>query len=566
MSKVFLLSPEISQKIAAGEVIERPFSVVKELVENSLDARADDIKVEVLEGGKQLIRVTDNGFGMTREDALLSFERYSTSKIHKENDLNNISTLGFRGEALPSISSVSHVILKTREKKNKKGTLIERQGEELIRVCDVGFPGGTGIEVRDLFFNMPARKKFLRSEKSEFSQIVKYLIQVALAGPGVRVALYHGTREVFNYPRSSLLKERIFQIYGKSILEKLMEIDYEEEERRLHGFASRPPLGKGSRSRQLFFVNKRPVKDKVLLGALNRAYRDFLEKDNFPEAFLFLDIPFSEVDVNVHPAKAEVRFNDSRQIFQLLQRGIEKAIIKNMGVKEVYASAPQKPSNFRIEEKGDRTAFNDIHERKVETEQLFSNLKKEKNTLPRVLGQYMNLYIVAVDEEGILIIDQHNAHERVLFEQYEAIDSEQKWPRKLALFPILIELSPSQVISLEQNKKLLEDVGFRVEEMGGHSFALKEYPDIFRENEAKDALLSLLEEMKEEKLEMKKKKLLSTMACKTAIKAGEVLSSEKMIYLVEKLFSTSNPSICPHGRPVILRISRYEIEKGIKRH
>lgn len=563
MNRIFLLSPEVSQKIAAGEVIERPSSVVKELVENSLDAGASEIKVELLAGGKRLIRVTDDGTGMSREDALICFERHSTSKIESVEDLNAISTLGFRGEALPSISAVSRLILKTSE--GKKGTLIEREGEKVLCVQDTGFPRGTSVEVKDLFFNLPPRQKFLRSEKSELSSIVKSMTGVCLAFPGVRFSLNHAKREIFHCPAVESLKERIFQIYGKSSIENLIEIDFLEDKMRLFGYVSAPTSGRSDRRRQLFYVNGRPVKDKILQTALNQAYGGFLEKDRFAEAFLFFSCPHSEVDVNVHPTKAEVRFRNTQAVFHFVFSSIRQALLKQQGIKEIYPTQEEEKKVLRIEERPQPPPKHIREDEGIKIQELFAPPSVKAEVFPRVLGQYLRSYIVAETSEEILIIDQHNAHERVLFERYKEIHQGKKWPQKLALFPILVELSPSQVLSLEENQSLLEGVGFRVEEMGGKSFALKEFPDIFKEEEAKDIFLSLLEEMKEEKIEKREERLLATLACRTAVKVGEVLSSDRMDYLVEELFRTSNPSLCPHGRPITVKIRRREIEKGLKR-
>jgi DNA mismatch repair protein MutL len=564
MKKIIVLPSEISQKIAAGEVIERPFSVVKELVENSLDAGAEDVKVELVAGGKKLIRVTDNGHGMSREDAGLCFERHSTSKIIKEEDLSHIFTLGFRGEALPSISAVSRVILKTYNGKGNKGTLVERQEEEMIQVADTAFPRGTSVEARDLFFNLPARQKFLRTDRAELRMIVKHLTSVSLAYPEVRVSLFHGKREVFNYPPVRTLKERIFQIYGKSVLERLMEINYKENVH-VYGFASRPPSGRPDRSYQHFFVNRRPVRDKILQAALNQAYRGVLEKDFFPEAFLIVYVPYSEVDVNVHPAKAEVRFRNSQIVFHQILKGIQDAILNERGVKEIYPLAGEKKESTRIEESKGVSFFKIPWKEKRAKRDLSIPFPKEEKDYPRVLGQYLDTYIIAYNEEGLFIIDQHNAHERVLFEKYQEIDAQKKWPVKISLLPFLFELSPSQKLALEDNRALLEEMGFRVEPMGGKSYALKEFPDIFDIEEAKDIFLSLIEEIKEGAAVEKRKKLLATLACKTAIKAGESLSSEKMNYLAEQLFKLSNFSLCPHGRPIIVKLRRKEIEKELKR-
>jgi DNA mismatch repair protein MutL len=565
MNKIILLPTKVSQKIAAGEVIERPFSVVKELVENSLDAGSTQIRVDVTKGGKQLIRVSDNGHGMSRKDASICFERHSTSKLAQEEDLDRITTMGFRGEALPSISAVSRVSLKTSDGTGEKGTWIEREGETMLRCDDVAFPRGTSIEVKDLFFNLPARQKFLRSERAELSRIAKYLTQIALAFPEVRFSLQHGNRRVFDYPAVSNLKERLYQIHGKSALERLIDVDYEEDRRAVSGFVSRPPAGRKDRSLQLTYVNKRLVKNRMIQASLNQSFQGYLEKDRFAEAFLFLTLPYDEVDVNVHPTKAEVRFKESQPIFYLIQAGITQAITKELGIKEVIPVQPEIRESLRTDQKYQPPLMKFPDRMEVLTKTILSPETKTESGFPRVLGQYLDTYIVAADEKGILIIDQHNAHERVLFERYTEIDQKQKWPRKMPLLPMVFDLSASLVLNLEQNLSLLEGVGFRVENMGGRSFALKEYPDIFKEDEAKQVFLSLLEGVPEEKALDKKGTLIATLACKSAVKAGQSLVFEKMNYLVEELFRTSNPSLCPHGRPIILKIGRSQIEKEISR-
>ena len=564
MKKVILLPPEVFQKIAAGEVIERPFSVVKELVENALDALSTDIRVDVAEGGKKLIRVMDNGHGMGREDALLCFERHSTSKISGEEDLEQIATLGFRGEALPSISAVSRVTMKTSDGRTEKGIQVERESEKVLRTLELAFPKGTCVEVRDLFYNLPARRKFLRSDRAELSQIVKFLTQFAVAFSEVRFSLHHGDRKVFDYPAVSSLKERIYQVYGRSVLESLIPVDYQDEEKRIHGYVSRPPSGRKDRSHQLFYVNRRTVKDRVLQAALNQAFAGYIEKDLSAESFLFIRLPFAEVDVNVHPTKAEVRFKDSPSIFRLVQRGIAQSISREIGIKEIYPAQPERRESPRIEETFQPALMMKPDKAENWTSKMFIPESEEKRSR-RVLGQYLDTYIVMADEEGLLIVDQHNAHERVLFEKYKEIDQKSGWPRRLTLLPAVFDLSPSQVLSFEKNQNLLEEIGFRVDNMGGRSFALKEYPDIFKEEEAQKIFLSLLEEIGEEKIQDKKRTLLAALACKTAVKAGQPLSDNKMSYLVEELFASSNPSLCPHGRPVLLKLDRKRIEKEIGR-
>ncbi len=555
MNTIHLLPPEIAQKIAAGEVIERPVSVLKELVENSLDAAASMVRVDLAGGGKVLVRVIDNGGGMGREDALLCFERHSTSKISTEEDLWRISSLGFRGEALASISAVSRLILRTSDGKEGKGTQIEREGERVLKVSDIAFPQGTTVEVRDLFFNLPARQKFLRSDRSELGLAVKYLTFVALAYPEVGFTLSQGTREILNCPAVAGTRERIFQLYGRAVLERLMECQHAEQGYDVRGFASRPPSGRQDRAHQFFFVNRRPVKDRILQAALNQAFRGSLEKDQSPEAFLFLRLPFSDVDVNVHPAKTEVRFKESQLVFHLILRCLERSLLKGKGSREVYPAEREERSEGRVRDAPGQHDF----------ASLFPTPAADSGSHPQVLGQYLDTYIVAAGEEGLLVIDQHNAHERVLFEKYKEIDSHRSWPRKMPLVPPLLDLSPPEALALEDNQAELEGAGFRAQAMGGRSYALVEYPDILKEEEAQEIFLAVLGEMKEAGPIERRERLLATLACKTAIKAYQPLSWEKMDYLVRELFRTSRPSLCPHGRPILVKVERSEIEKGMRR-
>jgi DNA mismatch repair protein MutL len=575
MRKIHVLAPEVAQKIAAGEVIERPVSVVKELVENSLDAGATDIRVELLEGGKRLIKVHDNGSGMSREDAALCFRRHSTSKISTEEDLERITTLGFRGEALASIAAVSRLALRTFDGTEERGTLIEREGEKLLAVTDVAFPRGTAVEVRDLFFNLPARRKFLRSNQSELGLITKSLTQAALAHPSVRLVLVHGSREIINCPPVEALKDRIFQLYGGAVVDGLMEVAAAEGEGRLHGYSSRPLRGRADRSVQNFFVNGRPVKDRILQAALNQAYAGRLERDKSAEAFIFISLPYGDVDVNVHPAKAEVRFKDSQLVFRLVLRAVEHGTLKEHAVKDVYPLPGETP---RVAGVAEESVLPPSLEFGPELRPGVAGTGPAAGRAggaypwtgqaaagPEVIGQFQNLYIVAGSGDDLLVIDQHNAHERVLFEKYLEIDRQKTWPRKLLLIPALLELSPSQAVSLEENAALLENLGFRAEAMGGRSYALKEYPDIFRSEEARDVLLALLEEAGRDEARDRRERFLATLACKTAVKAGQPLTREKMGYLVDELFKTSQPALCPHGRPIIVRIGRSEIDKGLRR-
>ncbi len=585
MNRISVLPPDVARKIAAGEVIERPVSVVKELVENSLDAGAAEIAVELANGGKSLLLVRDDGHGMSRRDAELCFERHSTSKISGEGDLAAISTLGFRGEALASIAAVSRLTLKTSEGGAEAGTRIDMDGGTRASISSLAFPRGASVEVRDLFFNLPARRKFLQGDTAELGQIIKYLTGVALAYPWLRLSARHGTRNVLGCPPVEGLRERIFQLYGRDALDGLMEVEFTEGGLRLSGLASRPPAGRSNRAHQLFFVNKRPVRDKILASALSQAYRGLLEKERYPEAFLFLTVPAGEVDVNVHPAKSEVRFRDSGPVFQLVLRAVDKARRLAVGVKAVaipglaggantpppgeapeISYIPGRPPAgddplFRVAEgRGDSRGRAASSPGSGETEAVLEGPPEL-----RVLGQYADSYIIAADAQGLMVVDQHNAHERVLYDRYVEIDRRRSWPVQAALIPLVFEASPSQAMAVESGRALLEESGFRVEPMGGRSYALREYPDIFAPADALTALLALLEDVRSDKAGDRKARLLATMACKTAIKAGEPLPREKMEFLVRELFRTSNPAVCPHGRPIVVRLDRAVFEKGLGR-
>ena len=590
MGRIRVLEAEVASKIAAGEVVERPVSVVKELVENALDAGATEIRVELIDGGKKLVRVQDNGSGMNQEDAALCFKRHATSKIASEADLERIATLGFRGEALASISAVARVTLKTSDGSGEKGFLIEREGEKLLRFVESAFPRGTMVEVRDLFFNLPARRKFLRSDRSELSLVASYLTTTALAFPEVKFVLQQNQKELINCPAVSSLKDRVYQLFGKKVLDNLMDLDYEEENYRIWGLGSRPFSGRLDRQRQFFFVNRRPVKDRMLTVALAQAYLGMLEKQRNPEGFIFLEIPYDQVDVNVHPAKSEVRFREPQKVFRMILRSVEMAareesLVKPITVGEEKGSKGEHPvsggkvgrSIIAESEAGDSLLPGTGPEQEepllvppAEQPVLKAGAVAEpgpgKPAAPvRVLGQYLDSYIIAVSEEAVFIIDQHNAHERILFEKFRRLERDRSWASKQALFPPVLELTPKQQVNYQDRKNELEELGFRLEPMGGLSFALKEYPDVFREEEAADILVSLLDEEEGGKFQDRREKMIATMACKAAVKAGQVLAREEMEFLASELFLTETPGLCPHGRPVIIRLDRSRIERTLGR-
>ena len=587
MGKIKILEPEVAQKIAAGEVIERPFSVVKELVENSLDAGATEIRVELVDGGKKLIKVVDNGSGLSQEDVFLCFERHATSKISRAEDLERIATLGFRGEALASIDAVSRLVLKTSE--GTGGIKVEREGGRLLRFSEGAYPRGTSIEVRDLFFNLPVRRKFLRSAQSELALIARYLTLVALAFPEISFSLSHGGRQLVNCPGVKTRKERFYQLFGRQALERMLEPDLKEGDYQITGFLSRPPRGSPDKQRQVYYVNCRPVRDRTLAAAVQQATKGWYEKDSYPEIYLFLTLPCSEVDVNVHPAKAEVRFRDSLRVFQLAVTSIDEALKRESRAKAVYFEQkffelkdvktmeireeglkrrplfPEERGMIDFEKKtplspqekeiGDRSRLTTEEGRKEEA----------RDTSWKVLGQYLNFYIIVSDKEGLLIIDQHNAHERVLYEKYLALDRQRGFIRRQSLFPLILELSPAEMVRFEENKALLEEFGFELENLGGRSLLLRSFPDFLEDEEARQIFLAFLGEAESVPSPELRPRFLATMACKTAVKAGVALTPEKMEYLVSELFECEHPWLCPHGRPTALRLSLEDIEKGLKR-
>ena len=596
MARIKVLPAEVAQKIAAGEVVERPVSVVKELIENSLDAGATEIKIELENGGKNLIRIQDNGCGLSQEDAVLCFKRHATSKLEKEEDLEHIATLGFRGEALASISAVSRLTLKTYNGQGDRGYQVEREGDRLIRFLEIAFPPGTLVEVRDLFFNLPARRKFLRGERSELNLITSYVTQAALAFPGVKFLLIHNNRQLLNCPAVSTLEERVYQLYGRQLLDGLMAVDYEEGGYRLRGLSSRPFAGRADRQHQLFFVNRRPIKDRVLSAALTQAYLGMLDRQKSPECFLFLDLPYELVDVNVHPAKAEIRFKEPQAVFGLILRAIELAarsesLIKPVMIGEAGRGEKRQPSKetsqpeLNLQEKeeqkeNDRGIEKELGE-KIQAPEWAGQASQtwrqpgetqqvaESTATPRagrhILGQYLNAYLVVTAEEGLMIVDQHNAHERILFEKFKKLDEEKGWASRQMLFPQVLELSPEEVLHLEELQEELAGLGFELESLGERSYSLRAFPDVFDEARATEILRGILAEGGPERLKSKRDRMLATMACKAAIKAGQPLSQAEMEFLAAELFQTSQPGVCPHGRPIIVEISRDKIEKTLGR-
>lgn len=547
MRRVKILPPEIAGKIASGEVVERPYSVVKELVENSIDAEAKRIEIYLEKAGKNLIRVIDDGWGIKREDVPVCFERHSTSKIEKEDDLFMISTLGFRGEALPSISAVSKITLKTRAKDEETGTLIEREGEKTIKISEIPYPKGTMVEVRDLFFNLPVRLKFLKSDERELKITVQFISHLSIAHLSISFLLFHNGREILNLPECKSTDERVAEIYGESFLESLTPFYAEFKNIKVEGLISKSGKGMKSRDYQALLINGRLTKERSIIHAIHETYKGSLEKDAYPSFFLIFKIPLDELDVNVHPSKEEVKLRSPSEFYREFVRKIKETIEP----KEVKYFVENKPS-----------AVMEAVVKKI-TEEAFQVplFKVKERTKIKILGQFQESFIVAEKDEEILIIDQHNAHERILFEEFKKTKT---FLRSMPIFPVIIELSKQLIENLERRRAILEDMEFEFEIFGKKEIKISTFPSIIPENILKETFLWLIEG-EDVGLEKERERVLSKIACKTAIKTNQKLSTSEMEFVVEELFRTESPEFCPHGRPIFIKITKGEIEKGLKR-
>ena len=590
MPKIQRLPLHLANQIAAGEVVERPASVVKELVENALDARASRITVTIELGGKKLLRVEDDGDGMGAEDARLALERHATSKIATSDDLGAIRTLGFRGEALPSIASVSHFTLRTRARGETSGTEVKVNGGAVASVREVGAPEGTCIEVADLFYNLPARRKFLKSDTAEATQISRLMTQMALGYPAVGFTLtsagFGAGRRLLECPPAAGLGERFFQLFGER--PDLIEIRKEAGGLKVHGYIAALGDQGPVRGAQNVFVNRRIVKDRTIAHAISEAYSVATIKERSPEVHLFLEIPPDRVDVNVHPTKAEVRFLEQSLVHEVLRRGLGDALGQGQAPEleftpfAPHAAEPQAmaiPGVLGGAIVGNRWAPRDTISsgREIPGSQLPAPAvdaapagRLQAEIRPMIpLGQFRDTYILAVDDEGIAIIDQHVAHERVLFEQVMERLTAGPLESQRLLTPIIIEMSPAQRQALAQHRQTLERFGMEIEAFGGDSLHLAAVPAILNPGECEAAVRSLAEDLegldKGSRVEDALRKIAATMACHAAVKANYPLTLEKMRYLLEELRRTAYSSVCPHGRPVVLRITKREVEKNFQR-
>ena len=615
MSKIRVLADHVANQIAAGEVVERPASVAKELVENSIDAGATRITIEIEAGGRRLLKVSDDGEGMIRDDAVLAFERHATSKIRETGDLAAIGTLGFRGEALASIASVAKVELTTCIEGASAATRVTIDGGRMRDVKDAAHPRGTTIAVRDLFFNIPARRKFLRSEATETYHLTNLVTHYALAHPEIAFTFINNGREVVRAAPAKDLRERAYQIFGEEFLENLLEVNGGDSQlARVSGFVSAPRDRRTSRDSQYLFVNRRFVRDRMIGRALSEGYRSILPHGVYPAALLFIETPLEEVDVNVHPAKTEVRFRRSAAVADAVREAVRLALasasyvpppepspIAYEATAAVSYSAPQPRIEFvppppmppapvvqkpPVEVSGEEIA-RDIEvmiraSQSVQSVQsvalppLNSAEKFAREVTPeslskniRPLGQLEESFIIATDDEGLLLIDQHVAHERVLFDKYRALEAERRTESQQLLVPQTFDLTPAQAAVFDDLAPELEKYGFELMRLSGRTVAVKAIPADLPSGEARNMLAELLDTVDAEKKsnarETMRDEIAASLACHAAIKVNMPLAPEKMRWLIDRLLQTSSPTTCPHGRPVILRLRTRDILKGFHR-
>jgi DNA mismatch repair protein MutL len=663
MGRIRILSDLVANQIAAGEVVERPASVVKELLENSLDAHATRIRIEVEAGGRKLIRIADNGHGMVRDDALLAFERHATSKLRTSDDLLSIATLGFRGEALPSIASVSRLQLETRVADDASGTLVEIAGGNILRVEDAGLPVGTTITLRDLFFNTPARRKFLKSEQTELSHIAALVTHYALVHPTKHFELHSATQALLIAPAVANAADRLFQIFGKDTSDYMLpiaaELDFaraglpepppwkREEDYapsdpgylRLTGFVSKPELQKLNRNSIYVFVNQRLIRDKLILHALNEAYRNILPPTSFPVVLLFLEMPPQEVDVNVHPAKTEVRFRQPSFVHDFVRDTIRTTLMQARPAASfatALTSGPHGPSSSLLLDVSPLPGGDDALRQPV----FGPNLVQQSDAYPtaadtdtfpapaiksptfilaapivppspgrfafsghsiplgyessqtngestyepaapqqadtltalstlKPLGQLRESFILATNEEGLWLIDQHVAHERILFEKVLRDRDTEQVQRQRLLMPLLIDLLPAQMITFAEIAEELDRNGFEAEPFGPRTLAIKAAPVGLEGHELEQMIEEVLaipdRNQQTENAEARRRRIAASIACHAAIKINQPLEPSKIAWLLDALAKTDHPTACPHGRPIALRYSYKDIQKAFQR-
>lgn len=597
MTTIRILPEILSNQIAAGEVVERPVSIVKELVENSIDAGATSITIEIANGGKSVIRVSDDGIGLSRDDALLAIERYATSKIYTTKDLFSISTMGFRGEALPSIASISKMSLVTRTRDADIATRIDMAGGRILNVSDAGAPVGTMVEVKSLFYNTPARKKFLKSDQTEISHVNDAIFGMALGHKDIRFRLFVDQKMVKNFSLSDDLFQRSVQIIGAEASDKLYALDFSDSLVKIYGYCSNPGLTRSTSSKIFLFVNRRLIYDRGLISAIFKGYRSRIMKGRFPAGAFFIDIPFDQVDVNVHPSKREIRFFDGQRVYQALAMAVENTLAHAQQDMRVYSSAP--PFQDLAQDLSQNLA-QDLSQDQVTYDQktidsITDDRVRENPTAPfgfkmakpgikmqtdhpsdshpfgamNIIGQVLGTYILAESDQGLVMIDQHAAHERIVYERlkhrYESLDVQSQ----TLVVPETLEFSFKEADLLTRLLPDLLLLGFNIEPFGGSTFVVKAVPAMIDGREIRSILIDIIESA------LIKKEggashawlddCLMLMACHTAVRANKTLHPKEMQALVTDLELCKNSRHCPHGRPIVIYWSKAKIEQLFKR-
>lgn len=588
MNKVHLLSQNISNMIAAGEVVERPSSVVKELVENAIDAKATHIDIVIKDAGRTLIKVIDDGIGMDKEDALLALKRHATSKIYDEKDLFKISTLGFRGEALPSIAAVSHLVL-TTSNGEKVGTKVEVSGSEVVSIENAPLRKGTEIEVNELFYNTPARLKYLKSDNTEFAQIHDVVVHIALGYPNIIFTLMHNDKVVFKTNGNGNVLEIIAEIYGKETARNMKKISMSNYDFTVSGYISKIQINRANRYSMITLLNGRYVRMLQVNNAIIEAYRTYLPDDRYPITVLNIEVDPSLVDINVHPSKHEVRLSKERELVNLIKEATSLSLKEELQTPSFSKPQIQKEEvlipilnldseNFFTKEEVKETYIEPLvlNEASLETKKEVE-IKEETKITPkeevkesiyfRVIGQYHGTYILCEFDDGLYIVDQHAAAERINFEKYSRLLGTTTSSIPL-LVPLLLEYTYNEIKQIEENKNILETLGIYFESFSNTSIRISEVPsyfvDINMEIYIRDVIEMLLNKVKVSSLDIRLNAI-ATIACKASIKANHALNETDMINLIKNLLKCENPNTCPHGRPTMLKYSNYELEKFFKR-
>lgn len=596
MSKIKVLPLEISNKIAAGEVVERPASVIKELLENSIDSGATKITVEIKNGGITYMRVTDNGIGMDEEDAKTAFLPHATSKITVEDDLYAISTLGFRGEALASIASVSKVDLMTKQK-DKEGVLLRLEGGKITECTSCGCPDGTTVVVNELFYNTPARMKFLKKNATEGGYITDIIERIILANKNISIRFISDGKEKLFFSGDGEIKTAIFSVYGKEFADNILKVEHTHGNIHIYGFVGKGEISRGNRTSQSFFVNGRYIKNKALTFWAEKAYENQIMIGKFPFFVLFIDIPYSEVDINVHPTKQEIKFADEKSVTTELYWAVKNAL--SDGADEIRREVPKvsKPSFFVSDKKGEKSEQTKF---KFESAKTFEPSKKNfdkytfRETSPfytpvqktktfvlkepekiielpkktydyKLIGQLFNTYIIIEIENKIILIDQHAAHERMIFEKLVNANNNRESISQVLLAPIAVSLTPTEYSNFLEMTDILENMGFVIEDFGNNSVLVRQTPLDLSVDHIKDVVTEILDEGYGNIREDKMMSVMHTVACKAAVKGNAKLYESEIDALITELMETGGVNTCPHGRPIMISITRYELEKMFKR-